>query len=167
MQQSCAVFASADCTQTTVCAAWCACCIWEGRVYSREYEKTGCSKSLHVVLHLKSIADAERLTSGVLLHGASRLFYTQQQATQVRQPCHKHHRKHINDSPAAAVERDRSQVGAMKSTCNKDTWAGRCSAKGQTGSLQHESTGACSTQEHAGWCCRGCLVFLGQLKHTQ
>jgi hypothetical protein len=87
------------------------------------------------------------LCAGLLLDRVSRLLHMHQQTMLVRQACHKRHRKHISDSPAdaaaAAVGRDRSQFGAVKSTC-KDTQAGRCSAK-------RSNKEACSvkTQGHA------------------
>jgi hypothetical protein len=57
----------------------------------------------------------------MLLHGVARLLHTQRQAMLVWQACHNHHRKDINDSPAAAVDEKRSQVGAVKRTCKGHT----------------------------------------------
>jgi hypothetical protein len=48
--------------------------------------------------------------------------------------------------------------GAGKST-RKDTWQGHVQHKFKQGMQQYESTGACSTHEHAVWCCRDCLVL--------
>jgi hypothetical protein len=55
--------------------------------------------------------------------------------------------------------RDRSQVGGRKRTCKGHTGRAMFSKRSNKRSLQHESTVACSTHEHAGWCCRGCLML--------
>jgi hypothetical protein len=129
--------------------------------YSRKNNKSGCSKSPNLVRNLKSIADAERLTIRHATAWGSQLLYTQRQAMLVRHACHKHHRKHMHDSPAAAaVGRDRSQVGSREEymqgghtgralfsrRSNKEA----CNVKAQWHPV-HRST--------QGWCCRGCLVL--------
>jgi hypothetical protein len=70
-------------------------------------------QSLHVVLNgttcmilvasmLQMAVHTVLLTRHAIAWGFQ-LLYTQQQAMLVRQACHKHHRKHMHGSPAAAV----------------------------------------------------------------
>ena len=106
---------------------------------------------------------------GMLLHGVSQLLHKQQRAMQVRRPCYKHHRKHINDSPAAAAGREKKPGGSREAHMPRHTGRAMfgkrsnkeaCNMKAQ-GHAAHMSTQ--DSVAGAAWYCgsvQACLMTL-------